>query len=226
MSSTARTEWSVLTKSVGPAGSAAPSDPQRQRLLASLPGDDKWLQYPPASGRGHAFETRFWIEAGDASEAAQSGTARVLEAEAAAGLAEWRVVRLHAASLGEREIEYYPGLERRGADDGDWSVMHRSIRPVDEGALDEAARGQLAAMLGPGDCIVSAPGRMTEFRFWVAGADAVEAAAEADARVRQALMAIGRSRWKTVRVQTASVAERRREVYLGVERRLVGGRET
>ena len=66
--------WSVLTKSVGPPGTPEPSKEQLDRLLASLPGGDKWCQYPPASGRGHAFETRFWMSASDASEAARSGT--------------------------------------------------------------------------------------------------------------------------------------------------------
>lgn len=223
MSTATRPEWSVLTKSVGPDGSAAPTDEQRQSLLASLPGDDKWLQYPPASGRGHAFETRFWLRAPDASRASEVGVARMVEAQAQVGLADWQIVRVHAASLAEREIEYYPGLEGRDLAADDWSVMHRSLRPIDESDLDGATRDRFAASLGA-DCIVSAPGRMAEFRFWVPGANAVEAAAEADARVQQALATMGRKGWTTVRVQTASAAERRREVYLGVERRLAEGR--
>jgi hypothetical protein len=212
-------EWSVLTKSSGPRDSMAPTGEQTAALLARLPGEDKWTQYPPASGRGHAFEIRFWVIADDASEAAQSGAALVARAQAEVGLSDWPIVRVHAASLDERLIEYYPGLERRGPGDADWSVMHRSLRPVDEDGFDERARARLCDLLGGHDSVVSASGRMVESRFWTPGRDAVDAAGNADAAVRRAVESMGRSGWSTIRVQTASVAERNREVYRGVERR-------
>jgi hypothetical protein len=213
-------EWSVLTKSVGPAGSAAPSEDQRQRLLGRLPGGDKWLQYPPASGRGHAFETRFWVTAPDAAEAAGIGVDLVVQAQSSVGLGAWRVVRLHAASRAERAIEHYPGLEERSASAVDWSVMHRSLVPEDEPPLDGAERDRLIAALDSTHKVVAGAGRLVELRFWVAGDDAVHAAGRAEAAVASAMGAIGRTRWTTVRIQTAAVVERRRELYLGVERRL------
>jgi hypothetical protein len=213
-------EWSVLTKAVGSPSSPAPSDEQTRGLLARLPGGDKWIQYPPASGRGHAFETRFWVTAADASAAAELGTAMVMEAGSEVGLADWSVVRVHAASVEERGIEYYPGLEGRRRGAADWSVMHRSLRPADEQPFDEGTRVRFVEALGGHDCVVSASGRMVELRFWVSGADAVEAAATADALVVGLLESLGRTGWSTIRVQTASPAERLREIYLGVERRL------
>lgn len=214
-------QWSVLTKSVGPLNSSeAPSEDQREQLLDRIPGTEKWLQYPPASGRGHAFETRFWVDASDAAAAVDVAMTEIGAAQTTAGLGEWPVVRVHAASLAERAIEYYPGLERRADDMTDWSVMHRSSLPADEAPLDQADRARLLSALVGEDKVIGGAGRLVELRFWIEASDAVSAARNAEQAVAAAMATIGRERWTTIRLQTATVAERRREVYLGVERRL------
>jgi hypothetical protein len=217
-----RSEFSVLTKCLGPEGTLPPGDEQLAVLRDALPGTDKLTQYPPASGRGHAFETRFWIEAADAADAASQGLAAVTAGLVAAGLDAWPVVRVHAASLGERAIEGYPGFERRRPLDPDWSVMHRSELPDGDSALDASDRAALLAVLPGMDRVVEHNGRVLEARFWVSASDAVAAAAVAHRAVTAALARIGRLAGTTIRLQTASVAERDREAYRGLERRLDG----
>jgi hypothetical protein len=212
--------FSVLTKSLGLASTPAPSETQTAGLLERLPGGDKWTQYPPASGRGHAFETRFWMNAADADDAAVRGAVLVMAAQAAVGLGAWQIVRVHAASLAERAIEFYPGLEAHHEDGLAWSVMHRCLLAASEGPAEAPERARILDAIPGESKVVAGARRMLELRFWVTAPHAVAAAAEAERNVAVALGTVKRLAWTTIRLQTASVSERRRELYLGVERRL------
>ena len=63
-------EWTVLITVAQAESQPAISDDQARRILDWLGPDDAWIQYPPASGRGHGFETRWWQDGGDAASVA------------------------------------------------------------------------------------------------------------------------------------------------------------
>ena len=219
-------EWSALVTALQHAGTPPIAQEQIQDVLAALPGADKWIQYPSASGRGHGFETRFWWEAPDPSDAATAGAdavERYMEAVAAAGVAEIEVAFVHVTSPGERLTEGPLGLDRRlGAanESGMWHVMKRSIstagsrdRSFPSDMLDE-----LLQRLGP-DSIGHARDGMVEVRFWVDASDAIDASAVGSELFRKAMTEVGRPDWRVVRDHVTSVAEAVRGAYLGVDRR-------
>jgi hypothetical protein len=219
-------EWSALVTALQHAGTPPITQQQIQDVLAALPGADKWIQYPSASGRGHGFETRFWWEAPDPSDAATAGAdavERYMEAVAAAGVTEIEVAFVHVTSPGERLTEGPLGLDRRlGAQDAarTWHVMQRSISTPesrDRTFLSEQL-DELLERLGP-DSTGHARDGMVEVRFWVDASDAIDASAVGSELFRKAMTEIGRPDWRTVRDQATSVAEAARLAYLGVERR-------
>lgn len=220
-------EWSVLVTVTQRAGSPPISSEQRQALLDALPGGDKWIQYPPASGRGHGFETRFWWEADEDADAATAG-ADALECYVAAvgdiGAIDIDVTFVHVTSAGERLTEGPIGLEDRlkVAGDRTWQVMLRSIC-LSESAnagFDESRLEALLKLLGP-DSSGGARAGMVEVRFWVEAADAVEASAVGSELFGSAMVTLGRPDWRIVRDHVTSVAEAARVAYLGVERRVL-----
>jgi hypothetical protein len=220
-------EWSVLVTVAQRAGSPPISFEQRQALLTALPGGDKWIQYPPASGRGHGFETRFWWEADDDADAATAGAdalERYVAAIADIGSIDIEITFVHVTTAGERLTEGPIGLEDRlkVEDDRTWHVMLRSICTPDsaEAMFDEGRLEALLTLLGP-DSSGHARAGMVEVRFWVEAGDAVDASAIGSELFGHAMIALGRPGWQIVRDHVTSVAEAARVAYLGVERRVL-----
>jgi hypothetical protein len=218
------TEWSVLI-TVAQAPDQVPiTETQRQILLERLPGDDKWLQYPPASGRGHGFETRWWESGEDAGTVGADATDRFLGAIDAAGLRGIRIVLVHVASPGDRLNEAVIGLERRqgtAAATTDHNVMLRAVPgPEADRRFPEASLVGLLDRLRPD---ASGTGRdgLVEVRFWVVAADAVEASAVGAECFSTAMADLGHPGWTIVRDHVTSVAEATRAAYIGVERRVL-----
>lgn len=223
-------EWSVLI-TVAQAEHQRAIDEERSRiLLARLGGrvppggsSDSWVQYPPASGRGHGFETRWWQDGDDAASVAVAATEQYLAAVAEIGL-DVRIVLIHIASAAERLTEAVIGLERRGEERGAWSVMLRAIAA--SGSQRGLPRAKLERLLG----LLPGPERsgfardgLVEVRVWIDAEDAVDATDRAAAAFRAAMTEIGRRDWTIVRAHATSVSEARRTAYLGVERRVLAG---
>jgi len=219
-------EWSVLVTSLLGSSTPAIDDHQISIVLDMLPGDEKWIQYPPASGRGHGFETRFWWEADAQADAATAGADALRRYQVAigqAGLRDVRVVFVHVTSPGERLTEGPIGLERRrGAptEDRSWHVMLRSVcaSASADPTFPASSLDRLLIMLGP-DSIGTGRDGMVEVRFWVEADDAVDASGIGSARFGRAMATLGKADWTTVRDHATSVAEAARVAYLGVERR-------
>lgn len=216
-------EWSVLI-TVAQAEHQGAIDEERSRiLLARLGGSDNWVQYPPASGRGHGFETRWWRDGEDAASVAVAATEEYLAAVAEIGL-DVRIVLIHVASAAERLTEAVIGLERRGADRSMWNVMLRAT--AGSGSERRLPRTMLERLLG----LLAGPERsgfardgLVEVRMWVEAVDAVDATDRAAAAFRVAMTGIGRPDWTIVRAHATSVSEAHRTAYLGVERRVLAG---
>ena len=220
-------EWSVLVTAAQRPDSTPISPDTRQALLARLPGGDKWIQYPPASGRGHGFETRFWWESDAGADAASAGAEaleRYVAAIATIGSLDVDPTFVHVTTAGERLTEGPIGLERRVVvgDPRTWQVMLRSLSTHDssESAFEVGRLDALLERLGP-DSSGHARDGMVEVRFWVEAADAVEASAVGSELFKGAMVALGRPDWQIVRDHVTSVAEAARVAYLGVERRVL-----
>ena len=200
------------------------ADWQRVIVLEHLPGAEKWLQYPPASGRGHGFETRWWEDGQDAGTVAAKATERFLEAIDVAGLSGIEVVLVHVASPGDRLNEAVIGLERRQdvqLEVREWNVMLRAV--AGSVACRSFPRASLDALLDRLRPDASGTGRdgLVEVRFWVPADDAVAATTIAAERFMHAMVSLGHDGWTIVRAHAASVAEASRAAYLGVERRVL-----
>ncbi len=216
-------EWSVLI-TVDQAESQPPIDAQQQeRLLAAVGGPDSWLQYPPASGRGHGFETRWWQEGEDAASVAREATERYEAAVSEIGLGV-QIVLIHVTSAEERLTETAVGLERRVGDPARgaaWCVMLRAAAGAgSERQFTRAMLNQLLAALPEGDASGFARDGLVELRFWIEADDAVDATERGAAVVSAALLAVRRPDWTIVRAHTTSIGEAQRTAYLGVEERV------
>jgi hypothetical protein len=215
-------EWSVLITVTQAASQAPITAEQRQGILDRLPGGDKWIQYPPASGRGHGFETRWWEDGADAGSVAADATDRYLAAIEAVGLAGIEIILVHVAAPGDRLNEAVVGLERRQgtpAADTDWSVMLRAVPGPDaDRRFPAASLERLLEGLRPD---ASGTGRdgLVEARFWATADDAVAASAMAADRFLGLMAELGHPGWVIVRDHVASVAEAARAGYIGVEKR-------
>ena len=97
-------EFSALVTCRGPESGAPPEDEMLTGVVERLPGTDKWAQYPDASGRGHAVEFRFWVQANDAADAALNAHTMVTGELSVAGLADWKPDRVHIATVEERVL--------------------------------------------------------------------------------------------------------------------------
>lgn len=216
-------EWTVLVTARLVSSEATLDEERSRRLLELLGGDESWTQYPPASGRGHAFETRWWRRGSDAAAVAVDAVADYRAAVASVGL-EVAITLVHVASADERLTETVIGLERRlESKDGeaDWNVM---VRAIADGAAEPAdAAGTLERLLmalpAGGSSGFARPG-MIEVRFWIGGHDAIEASEAGAEAFETGMAAAGCRGWRIVRVHTTSIAEAARTVYLGVERRI------
>jgi hypothetical protein len=220
-------EWSVLVTAAQRPGSRPISTEERAALLTALPGDDKWIQYPPASGRGHGFETRFWWEAEPGADAATAGAdalERYVAAVAEIGTIEIDLTFIHVTTAGERLTEGPIGLERRVTlqDPRTWHIMLRSISTASsvDAMFPDDRLDDLLKRLGP-DSSGHARKGMVEVRFWIEAGDAVEASAIGSGLFKRAMIALGRPDWLVVRDHVTSVAEAARVAYLGVERRVL-----
>ncbi len=219
-------EWSVLVTTLQRPDSAPITQEQIRGILNALPGEEKRIQYPPASGRGHGFETRFWWEATDPADAATVGAEAVERCGAAltaVGLHEIDIVFVHITTPGERLTEGPLGLDQRlGAPDEarTWHVMQRSISTPDtrDRTFPSELFDDLLERLGP-DSIGHARDGMVEVRFWVEAEDGVAASASGSATFGAAMTVLGRPDWRTVRDHVTSVAEAARVAYNGVDRR-------
>lgn len=216
-------EWSVLI-TVDQAESQPPIDEQqKERLLAALGGSDSWVQYPPASGRGHGFETRWWQEGVDAVSVGHEATERFEAALSDIGL-EARIVLIHVTSPEERLTEQAIGLGRRTGDparQGVWSVMLRAVAAArSKRSFTRATLEHMLAALPSGDASGFARDGLVELRFWIDGDDAVDATQRGTTLLRGALATLDRSDWTIVRAHTTSVSEAQRTAYLGVEERV------
>jgi hypothetical protein len=206
---------------VPPGGSRAPQGGSRVPPGGS---SESWVQYPPASGRGHGFETRWWQHGEDAASVGIEATERYLAAVAEIGL-DVRIVLIHIASAAERLTEAVIGLERRTREqDAAWNVMLRAVAAP--GSERRFPRAMLEGLLGllPGS-ERSGFGRdgLVEVRMWVDAVDAVDATDRGAAALRAAMAELGRPDWTIVRAHATSAGEARRTAYLGVERRVLGG---
>ncbi len=216
-------EWSVLI-TVEQASDQEPiTEDQRSGILDRLPGGEKWLQYPPASGRGHGFETRWWETGDDAGAVGPVATNRFLEAVDAVDLRGVEIVLVHIASAGDRLNEAVIGLERRQGTDfaqTDWSVMLRAVPDVADRPVPPSSVAAIVDRLRP-DAMGTGRDGLIEVRFWVVADDAVAASSIGATRFRDAMSELGLGGWTIVRDHTASVAEMTRAAYIGVERRVL-----
>jgi hypothetical protein len=217
-------EWSVLITVAQPSDQDPITDRQRDAILEALPGDDKWIQYPPASGRGHGFETRWWEAGDDAGTVGAEATRRYLAAIEGVGLGGVSIGLVHVASPGDRLNEGVIGLERRRgtpAEKTDFNVMLRAV--PGEAADRRFDRRSLEALLERLRPDASGTGRdgLVEVRFWVAAVDAAAATPVAAERLHRAMDALGHPGWTIVRAHATSVAEAARAGYLGLEPRVL-----
>jgi hypothetical protein len=216
------TEWTVLITVAQAQSQAAISDDQSRRILDLLGPDDAWIQYPPASGRGHGFETRWWQDGTDAASVAVEAIERFREAATSVGL-DVDIVLVHVATPEDRLNETVIGLERPAPapDVGEtWNVSIRALGPASGGDVDrDALVGLLARLPGGGSSGFSRSG-LVEVRFWMAGDDAVDAADRASQAFADTTAELGRTGWTIVRIHVTSLVEARRTAYLGVERRV------
>lgn len=217
-------EWTVLV-TAAQSGSQAPITAEQMRaVLDSVGPADAWIQYPPASGRGHGFETRWWQHGQDAARVAAEAIDRYRRAVEAAGL-DVSIILVHVASPEERLNEAVIGLQRRVEATGvadPWNVMLRAIATSgSQGAVSRTdLDGLLRLLPGSGSSGFCREG-LVEVRFWVAAEDAVDAAEHAAAAFESALAELGVRDWWIVRVHTTSLDEAERTAYLGIEKRLV-----
>jgi hypothetical protein len=219
-------EWTVLVTAELPASQPPLTADDRQRVLDRLPGEDKWAQYPPASGRGHGFEVRWWMEGEDAGDVGAAGVEAYLRAVEAAGIAGPHIILVHVATPFDRLTESVVGLERRlagGEGSDDWNVMIRAIAgpAARERRFAPADRDRLLAALPGREVSAFVRDGLVEARCWIAADDAVDAAAGAAETFRGILAELGHADWTIVRAHAASVAEVARAAYLGVERRVL-----
>jgi hypothetical protein len=213
-------EWSVLIKSTATSAHVPHvSDVLRFRLIDLLPGTDKWFQYPAASGRGHAFEVRFWVDAEDAADAAARGYAALDAAKQRLGLGAWATVRIHAASIEERLRDRYRGLEERLGSLVECSAHVRLAAPSADGRATAGQVARLAEALPPVDREVIAERGAIEAKLWLPGRDAALASADARSLMVGAQAAAGLSDWRITRCHVCTVAEVARLHYFGVDRR-------
>lgn len=216
-------EWSVLITAAQAEHQPAIDEGRSRILLARLGGGDSWVQYPPASGRGHGFETRWWQDGLDAASVASAATDRYLAATLELGL-DVRIVLIHIASAAERLTEAVIGLERRDPEQGAWNVMLRAVAgPGSERAVPRAVLERLLGLLPGADRSGFARDGLVEVRIWVEAADAVDATDRGAGAFRGAMAEVDRPDWTIVRAHAASVSEARRTAYLGVERRALAG---
>jgi hypothetical protein len=215
-------EWSVLITAAQSERQPAIDDERSRRLLALLGGGESWVQYPPASGRGHGFETRWWQDGEDAATVASAATERYLAAAREIGV-DVRIVLIHIASAAERLTEAVVGLERRMREgDGAWNVMLRAVAASgSERSFSRAMLARLLELLPPSERSGFARDGLVEVRMWVDAVDAVDATHRGADAFHRALAEIGRADWTIARAHATSVSEARRTAYLGVERRVL-----
>lgn len=219
-------EWTVLITVAQSEFQPAITDEQSRAILDALGGDDSWVQYPPASGRGHGFETRWWQSGEDAGSVGVEATQRYQKAVKALGL-DIDIVLVHVASAEDRLTETTIGLERRANTplDGDaWNVMLRAIAGSTSGR--RFTRSTLEALLSllPGiELSGFARDGLVEVRFWIGGADAVDAINRGATIFLEAMVESGHVDWMIVRSHATSIAEAQRTGYLGVQRRVLAG---
>jgi len=219
-------EWTVLVTVAQSDSQPAITDEQSNRILNALGGYDSWIQYPPASGRGHGFETRWWQLSEDAGSAAVEATERFQTSVDAEGL-DVSIVLVHVASAEDRLNETTIGLERRATTSDEnvsWNVMIRAIAgSASNRQFSRSSLDSLLALLPGAESSGFSRDGMAEVRFWIDGNDAVAAADAAAAAFSMALVELGYSDWTIVRSHVTSIAEARRTAYLGVERRVLEG---
>jgi hypothetical protein len=216
-------EWSVLITAEQSASQPAISDERMRRLLELLGAEDAWVQYPPASGRGHGFETRWWQRGEDSLGVAASAIERYREATRTLEL-DTHIVLVHVATPEDRLNETVIGLESRLGPESErtgWNVMLRAIAGPD--STKSFPRSSLRRLLErlPGDGMSGfARDGLVEVRFWTEGTDAVDASRRGTRQFTSSLHALGFRDWIIVRAHVTSVAEARRTAYLGVEQRI------
>ena len=221
-------DWTVLVTVAQAESQPAITDHQSREILNALGDDDSWIQYPPASGRGHGFETRWWQAGEDAGIVAVEATERFLEVASAVGL-DVRTVLVHIASAEDRLNETTIGVERRGktsSDSDSWSVMLRAVAGATSArVLPRSSLERLLEILPGGESSGFARDGLAEVRFWVEGDDAVDAADRGSRAFLAALGELWHPDWTIVRSHVTSVAEAKRTAYLGVERRVLDRRD-
>lgn len=215
-------DWAVLITVAQVESQPAITDDQSRHILDSLGGDDSWIQYPPASGRGHGFETRWWQVGDDAGIVAIEATERFLDVAAETGLAV-QTVLVHVASAEDRLNETTIGVERRAeipAEANSWSVMLRAVAGANAArSFPRSSLDRLLQFLPGTESSGFARDGMAEVRFWVKGVDAVDTADIGSRILLAALEELGHPGWTIVRAHVTSVAEAKRVTYLGVQRR-------
>jgi hypothetical protein len=220
------TEWTVLI-TVAQVDSQPPiTGEQSDRILAALGWENGWVQYPPASGRGHGFETRWWQPGDDAAAVAVAAAQRFGKAGAEAGL-EFTTVLVHVATAEDRLNETTIGVDRRAQEPeaaGSWNVMLRAVAGSESTrSFPRSSLDQLLEALPGGESSGFGRDGMVEVRFWVEAIDAVDAAERGSRTLRAALADLGHEDWTIVRSHVTSVAEAVRTAYRGVERRVLAG---
>jgi len=217
-------DWTVLVTVAQTETHSAITDGQARQILDTLGGGDSWIQYPPASGRGHGFETRWWQAGEDAGMVAIEATERFLGIAADVGL-DVRTVLVHVSSAEDRLSETTIGVERRAGlstEAGSWSVMLRAVAEAESArGFPRASLDRLLALLPGSESSGFSRDGMVEVRFWVEGKDAADSAGIGAKVFLAALMAIGCPDWTIVRAHVTSVAEAKRTAYLGVQQRVL-----
>ena len=217
-------DWTVLVTVAQAESQPAITDDQSRQILDSLGNGDSWIQYPPASGRGHGFETRWWQAGEDAGIVAVEATERFLAAAREVGLGV-ETVLVHVASAEDRLTETTIGVERRAdlsTEAGPWSVMLRAVEgTASVQGLPSSSLDRLLHLIPGSESSGFSRDGMVEVRFWVEGEDAVDSADLGAKALLAALVELGHPDWTIVRAHVTSVAEAKRTAYLGVERRVL-----
>lgn len=216
-------EWSCLVTVAQDKRQPGIDTARARALLERLGLADSWVQYPPASGRGHGFETRWWQEGEDAMAVGIDATERYLSATAELAI-DVRVVLIHITSAAERLTEAVIGLDRRVNDATEptrWNVMLRAAAPSgsDRRLTSEMRDRILVSLPGPDRSGFARDG-LIEVRLWVEATDCVDATDRAAAAFRVALADAGHGEWTIVRAHATAMSEAQRTAYLGVERRV------